>query len=204
MKFRNQMIGTLVIALLAGCNNAGSDKNGADSTTVTTSNSRTTETQIKKTVELPATVRTGFETKYPHASNVKWNYYQPATVPIEWDWSGWPVIDTTAYTGSFNQDGSDYWVWYDNAGNWIGSVSAVSDYALLPDNVNNTVRSQFPGYTILSVEKENDKKRTVYEIKLEKGNDKMKALIDENGKLIKKKGMVNGEKIKEKPAKDSM
>jgi len=68
----------------------------------------------------------------------------------------------------------------------------------LPDAVNKTLESQFPGYTITNVNKENDKNRTAYEIKMEKGEDKMKALIDQNGNVMKKKGKENGEKIKEK------
>jgi len=48
------------------------------------------------------------------------------------------------------------------------------------------------------VDKENDKNRTVYEVDLEKGSDKMKVHFDENGKAVKAKGRVGGEKVKSK------
>ena len=63
---------------------------------------------------------------------------------------------------------------------------------------------QFPGFTIVSAKKENDKNRTAYEIKLENGDNKVKILADESGKILKKKADINGEKTKEKPVKDSV
>ena len=87
---------------------------------------------------------------------------------------------------------------YDDKNNWVGTVSRVSDYKNLPEAVNNRIASDFAGYTITSVDKENDKDRTAYEIDLTKGDDKMTVLIAENGKVLKKKGTVNGEKTKEK------
>ena len=106
------------------------------------------------------------------------------------------VVDTVV---SYNWDGTEYWTWYDDKNNWVGTVSPVTDHASLPAAVNKTVQTEFAGYTITNVDKENDKNRTAYEIEMSKGDDRMKALIAENGKVIKKKSMsADGTKTKEK------
>jgi hypothetical protein len=114
-------------------------------------------------------------------------------------------MDTADYVAQFNWDGTDYWAWYDENNNWIGTVSTMSDYAGLPAAVNDAVKKNFDGYTITSVSKENDKNRTAYEIKLSKGDDKAVALIGEDGKVWKKKMNTDGVKTKEKenPKKDN-
>ncbi len=195
MQVKNWVLASAVTAVLASCGEAGSNTNNPDSTNSTT----TTEKMTKRTVEVPEATRTSFEAKYPQASNVTWNYHEPADVaPIEWEWVGWPAIDTNDYVANFKVNDDDYWVWFDDGGTWIGTVAEVNNFSSLPAAVNNSIKTQFPGYKIVSVDMENDKNRTAYEIKMENGEDKMKALIAENGQVLKKKGKVSGEKIKEK------
>ncbi|MFI5132188.1 MAG: PepSY-like domain-containing protein [Chitinophagales bacterium] len=198
MQVKNWMLASAVVAALASCGEAGSSKDNPDSTNVSTTTKETKENRSTRTVEVvPEATRTSFEAKYPQASNVTWIYHEPAEVaPIEWEWITWPV-DTTDMVANFKVNEDDYWVWYDDAGNWIGTVAEVSDNDL-PAAVNKTIKSEFPDYKIVSIDKENDKNRTAYEIKLENGEDKMKALIAENGQVLKKKGKVDGEKVKEK------
>jgi hypothetical protein len=201
MKFKDGMLVAAAIALLASCNNAGTDKETKDTAVTTYDN--TTRTDYT-TIEVPATTRTSFETKYPKASNVTWYRYDPDLRPIEWDWSGWPMLDTSDYTAKFNWDGRDYWVWYDDQGEWVGTVTNITDFSTLPAAVTATINSSYSGYTIASASMENDKNRNAYEIHLEKGSDKMKVLVDENGKIMKKKAVTGGVETKEKPIKDSM
>ena len=203
MKFKDCMLVTAAIALLASCNNAGSDKETKDTTATTVDNTNTRTDYT--TIEVPAKTRTTFETKYPKATNVTWYRYDPDNQPmIEWEWYGWPMLDTNDYSARFNWEGRDYWVWYDDQGEWVGSVTNISDFSTLPAAVTSAINSQYSGYTISSVSQENDKNRNAYEITLTKGNDKVKVLIDENGKVMKKKAMIDGVKTKEKPIKDSM
>jgi len=197
MQVKKWILSAAVIALLAACNNKGSGDEYKD-TSGTTNTSTTEYQQTTRTVEAPPATRTSFETKYPKATSVTWTYYEPAVTPIDWEWSGWTVMDTSDYTASFTMDGSDYWVWYDESGDWVGTVSTVTDHSSLPAAVNNTIKAQFAGYTIVSVDKENDKNRTAYEIELDKAGDKMKVLIDENGNVLKKKGGTGDDKMKEK------
>ena len=192
----------LVIAASTGCNSSGTaDTTKVKDTTVviTTDNTHSKRIKNAKVVEVIPVVKTIFIAKYPTATDVEWTKYDDAVQPVDFDWelAGWAPLDTTIYTASYTIDNTDYWSWYTPTGDWIGTVSTFSNNNL-PDAVNQTLQSQFPGYTITSVNKENDKNRTAYEIKMEKGEDKMKALIDERGNLMKKKGKENGQKIKEK------
>lgn len=193
MKLKNQVLIVAGLAFFASCGSNSTDKETKNDIVVVTE--PVTNPVI---VEVPATTKTTFETKYPQASNVRWEYYRPDFSSIDWEWTGWPRMDTTDHMARFNWDGSDYWAWYDEQGNWIGTVNMINDYAMLPAPINSTIGSQYNGYTIVSANRENDKDRTAYEISLEKGSNKMKLLIDENGKILKKKMMTEDSKTKEK------
>ena len=194
--------GIAFMGLLASCDNNKSSKTSETSDTAVMVNSdkieNVTTTSTVRTVEVTPVIKTRFEKKYPKASNVQWTKYEPMpSMDIDWEMAGWPSMDTLDYAAKYTIDNTDYWTWYTPEGEWIATVSTIN-VAGVPDAVNKTLRSQFEGYTITSVTQENDKNRTAYEIKMEKGEDKMKALIDDKGNVMKKKGKVDGEKIKEK------
>ena len=189
-------------AITTSCGeNSTKERTDSDTSTVSTrtdvNDPVNTGTTATTSINVPEPTRTAFSTKYLNATNVTWRKYEPNST-IEWDWAGWPVMDTNDYAVSYTWDGSEYWTWYDENNNWIGTVSTVTDHSSLPAAVNKTVQSQYPGYTIVSIDKENDKNRTAYEIELTKGDDKAKVLIAENGSVLKKKSMTDGQKTKEK------
>jgi len=189
----------LSFGMMACNDNANTaDEAKKDTNTVST----TTESTTATTVEVPAATQTSFEAKYPGATNVKWSRYEPkdkSTLdPADWNYN----LDTSDYEVMFSWNGDDYYAWYDD-GNWIRASSPVKDNSKLPAAVNETLKSQFAGYDIVEVDKENDKDRISYEIDLKKGDDKLKVNIDENGKVMKKKGKVDGEKVKEKEEKEA-
>lgn len=204
MQLKNWLAIAVCAAITSSCGeNSTKETTSSSDTTAAVTNAETTDKTYNNTntvntsVEVPEATRTAFQTRYPKVTNVTWRRYEP-TNSIEWDWAGWPTLDTSDYVATYNWDGTEYWTWYDDKNNWVGTVSRVSDYKNLPEAVNNRIASDFAGYTITSVDKENDKDRTAYEIDLTKGDDKMTVLIAENGKVLKKKGTVNGEKTKEK------
>jgi hypothetical protein len=190
MKLKNWIFisGTLII--LSSC--------GENSTTGTTPDSTASASAPDNTavqpanVDVPAATKTSFETKYPGATNVSWNYYGEPYSAIDWEWTAWPSVDEKDYVVRYNWNGSDHYAWYDQDGNWIGSVTTISDHSSLPAAVNNAVKKEFAGYTITAVDKENDKNREAYEIDLEKGDAKAKALIAADGTVLKKKGAEGG------------
>jgi len=203
------MKSTMIVLLSAGvfafaaCDNtATSDANGKDTTasttTTTTSTEPTSTTTTDVSARVPQPARTNFESRYPQASNIRWEQYEPMTWDEgEWntDWMG--TMDTSDYQVDFNWEGMDYTAWYDN-GEWVGSSAVMTDNSKLPKAVNDAIHAKYSDYTIKEVDKENDKNKTVYEVKMERGKDKMKVHFDENGNVVKAKGKVQGEKVKAK------
>ena len=197
MKFHLFAIAGFV--LIASCKNKA-ETEATDSDTTATVTTSTTDDARVGSVEAPANIRTAFETKYPQATNVRWQYHRPDITDVDWEWSGWSGLDTSDYAVSYNWDGNEYWAWYDQDGNWIGTVNKVADHSSLPAAVNTTIKNQYSGNTVVSVDRENDKNRTAYEIELDNGT---RLLIDENGKILKKKDATTDTKTKVNP-KDSV
>jgi len=187
---RNWIIVTAGVFLLAACGDNSTETTYSEKDTSSTKN--TTITPDPNAVP-PATVysppdnvRVAFQTKYPTATNVTWSAYQPYD-RINWEWTGWPSMDTSYYAVNYTVDNRTHWGWWDRNMNWIGSTSTVEDSAMLPDAVKNTLKKSYAGYRITSIDEEMDKNRTAYEIKLEKGTARARILVDKNGKILKKK-----------------
>jgi hypothetical protein len=136
---------------------------------------------------VPAGTVTVFTTQYPTASNIVWSTYDVNAVPIDWELAGWPMLETDDYVVKFNMDNGDYYAWYDSDGNWIGTAMVISDFKTLPAAVNTMLSTNYPGYTINTVQKEFKKDNLAYEIKMTSGNSIVKLLVDQNGNIIKKK-----------------
>jgi hypothetical protein len=202
MKLKSWIFFAGIIIIASSCGENSTTKETVNDSTASASATNTstnnTTTVASKPIEVPAKTKTTFETKYPGATDVTWNYYSEPYTGIDWEWAGWPAVDANDYVVTYDWNGADYYTWYDQDGNWIGSTSVVSDYSNLPAAVNNTLKRDFNGYTVTSVNKENDKDREAYELKMERGDDKMKALITSDGMVLKKKGTEDGEKVKEK------
>ena len=94
--------------------------------------------------------------------------------------------DTSDYTANFAMDNSNYMSWYTPEGDWIGSMTTV-DTVNVPAPVITSVHTQYVGYDLGTVTKFKNKNKTQYIIKINKGGEKMKLLVDENGQIIKKK-----------------
>jgi uncharacterized membrane protein YkoI len=193
MKFKIMMLCTGLAFGIISCNdNAGTTDADRDTTTTATT---TTTTPATTDVDVPQTTRTSFETKYPNASNVRWSRYEVRSDRAQGDWDY--ALDNNDYQVMFTWDGADYYAWYDD-GNWVRTSSTIKDHSKLPANITAQLRKSYEGFEIVEVDKEHDKDRTTYEIELKKGEDKVKVHYDENGKEIKKKTKIDGEKTKTK------
>jgi hypothetical protein len=188
---------TLFMASSCGENSTKTTETGTDTASVTTTDASTNTPTTSTTIVVPDPVQASFRQKYPDVQDVSWSRYEPIST-FDWDWSGWPVLDTGDYVARFRWNNSDYWAWYDSDNKWIGSVSTITDFNSLPAPVNKRITTDYNGYTIVSVDVENDKNRTAYEIDLAKGEDKVTILVDENGKVLKKKSLIDGDRSKEK------
>jgi hypothetical protein len=150
-----------------------------------------TSTSSNAAYDVPATVQSAFTTQYPNAVSVTW--VNPTSVPIviDRDFSGWTATTGTDYVVRFNTDGADYYAWYDDAGNWIGTATIISNYTTLPASVNTYITNTFPGYTISSVQREMRNNQIAYDVEIKNGNMKTKLLLDANGNVIKRKDKVD-------------
>jgi hypothetical protein len=150
---------------------------------------RATDTTV---VVAPTSLQDAFVLQYPTAKTVVWSHYDPAVVmPIDWEMAGWTVMDNNDYVVTFKINEDDYYAWYDDAGNWIGTAYAVRDFTGLPTSITNAANNAYPGYTISSVHREFMKDRMVYEVEMKNSTTKAKLLIDESGNILKQKTKAN-------------
>ena len=198
MRTFNYVVIASVLAFASACGGKSTKtEDAAVKDTTTISMSEPTTVPVPQEFPVPEPIKTTFSEKYPTVQNATWSRYQPNDY-IDWEWTGWPAMDTADYSVNFRDNNADSWAWYDSDNNWIGTVTTVTDYQGLPEAVNKVIQKDFNGYTITGVDKEYDKKRTAYEIDLTKGSDKAKVLIAESGTVLKKKMVTDGEKTKEK------
>jgi uncharacterized membrane protein YkoI len=146
---------------------------------------RATDTSV---VVAPDGTVTAFNTQYPNATNVVWTRYDAAVVPIDWEMAGWTALDNNDYLVRFDMDNENYYAWYDDTGEWVGTAYVVRDLKTVPEAVTKAVNTKYPSHTISSVNREFQKDRMVYEVET-KGSDgtKMKFLVDGNGTIVKEK-----------------
>jgi hypothetical protein len=138
-------------------------------------------------VSVPPGIKGNFATTYPDATNVTWNRYDAATLPIDWELTGWRALDTDDYVVTFDMGNNRYHAWYDSNGTWVGTSSTLKDPHNLPAAVHTVIQNRFKDYTISKVEREMWGNQVAYEIKLVQGENKAKLLIDTNGQIIKEK-----------------
>lgn len=132
------------------------------------------------TEEVPDTIEYAFQTEYPKATSPVWVEY----TPVESDEL---AMDNNYYYVKFNDRGTDITSWYNNAGDWVRTSTKINGDARLPDAVNKTINEQYPGYKIEEISKENDKDMDMYDVKLNKGEEKAKLKILPNGQVFKRK-----------------
>ena len=203
MKLKKIVAVLFAVILIASCgqNSTKSESSMDDTTVIADTNGMNTTDPVNlpdnTNVVVPEATRLAFQAKYPTATNVNWTRYSPYEM-IEWGWTGWPVLDTTAYYVTFSDNGTEYNTWFTEKNEWVGTVYHLNDEKGLPQKVVDVLNKNYSGYTVVAVSKENDKNRSAYEIKMEKGNDKAKVLIDENGNIMKKVMITGGDKTKEK------
>lgn len=151
-----------------------------DVTTVANEAARNGNSETVMSADVPDTIRTSFMVKNPGATKVIWKKYEPQ------EDDGLSRNDEYWYATYYNE-GADYSSWYNNNGLWVKTSTKISGPSELPDAVNKTINAQYPGYTIVEIDKENDKDMDMYEIELKKGDQKAKLKILPNGQVFKRK-----------------
>jgi hypothetical protein len=192
MKLKLYVLAGVVAAITAACGSNSSDKETPtpiDTAVISTDTTvvSTMDTSKAIVVNVPEKTKTVFEKKYPKASNVKWEPIKAGTKDVDGDLADEPEVEEEGHRAFFHWQGNDRKEYYDDKSNWVATVDAISDPASLPKAVTNSIKKQFDGYTITAVNRENDRNRTAYKVTLEKGSERLKVTIDENGNVLKKK-----------------
>lgn len=108
-------------------------------------------------------------------------------VPIDWELAGWAPLSSDDYVVQFDMDNQRYYAWYDANGTWVGTANVMTDHTTLPNQVTSVLNTEYPGYSISSINREYHKDRMAYEIELKNSDGKAKLLIDDQGNILKKK-----------------
>ena len=138
-------------------------------------------------VSVPTPIQGHFAAQYPDATNIVWNSYDATLVPIDWEFTGWNMLDANDFTVTFDVGANKYYAWYDNSGTLIGSAYTMTDYSQLPYAVTMMLQNQYKDYTIEAVQREMSGTQTAYEIKLKSADSKTKILVDSKGNILKQK-----------------
>lgn len=152
-----------------------------------TTSYNTTTDNAAYNVTVPAGIRSDFAIAYPDATNVVWNSYDINNVPIDWELTGWDVLDAGDYAVTFNMGDDQYYAWYDSGGDLVGTAYAVTDYSKVPYAVTNMLKDKYRDYTIDRIDTEIVGSKAAYEVKLTRGDSKMKLLVDANGTILREK-----------------
>ena len=145
----------------------------------------TTETFV---VVAPDGTQQTFITQYPNSTNAVWSYYSPNTVILnDWELLGWRTLDANDYVVRFDMDGENYYAWYDADGTWIGTAYVISDFNKVPANIHSAITTNYPGYTISTVNRNFQKDHKAYEVTLRNSENRVVLLIDNDGNIVKSK-----------------
>ncbi len=129
---------------------------------------------------VPKDIKLSFDKKYPAIKKAEWSRYTPSE---EDDMDR----NTDYYFVRFNNNGEDYIDWYNTRGEWVKTSTTLKLDAKLPEPVSNYIMDNYEGYTVEEINKENDKDMDMYEVKLNKGDKKVKFKILPDGQIFKKK-----------------
>jgi len=119
--------------------------------------------------DVPSKVKDAFNKKFPQAKSVHWDN-ENAT---EWE-------------AEFKMNGKEYSANFGTDGTWKETEHDIS-VKELPIAVKNTLSKTFKGYNIEDAEITETPTYKAYEVEIEKGETTMEVVIDEHGKILKKK-----------------
>ena len=119
--------------------------------------------------DAPTKVKDAFNKKFPNAKSVHWD-----------------KENATEWEAEFKMDGKEYSANFGTDGTWKETEYEISEKEL-PTVVKNTLSKTFKGYDVERAEVTETPKYKAYEVEIEKGETTMEVVIDEHGKVLKKK-----------------
>lgn len=119
--------------------------------------------------DAPSKVKDAFNKKFPQAKSVHWD-----------------KENATEWEAEFKMNGENYSANFGTDGSWKETEYEISETEL-PKAVKNTLNNTFKGYDVEGAEVTETPNMKAYEVEIEKGKTTMEVVIDENGKVLKKK-----------------
>ncbi len=116
--------------------------------------------------QVPSVVVNSFKKEFPKASDVEWEK-QNDQYNVEFE------------IGFF----TDYKAWFDPTGKMIKYTEEIWN-SKLPETIKNTIKTQYKGYRIDEAKKITENMVVTYSVEIEKGNDELKLVFSNDGKLI--------------------
>ena len=117
----------------------------------------------------PAKVTEAFKAKFPNAKSVEWEKENDT------EWEAEFKLNGVEYSANFSTDGM-----------WKETEHEIKVNEL-PEGVKNTLAKEFSEYEIEEAEMIEIPEFSGYEVEIEKGEETMEVVLDNNGKVIKKK-----------------
>ena len=128
----------------------------------------------------PKEVTDAFATKFPKATDTKWE-----------------KESETEFEAVFNMDGKEYSTKFDKSGKWIETESKI-EVSALPQIVKDSVAARFADYTIENAEQvESAEKGNIFELKIEKKEGSMDLVVGSNGSILKQEAVKDNDNKEE-------
>jgi len=118
---------------------------------------------------VPENIKKEFAEKYPSAQNIKW----ASEEANEWE-------------AEFKINGTEMSASYDNKGTWLESETEITAKDL-PSTVTNTLAKEFEGYKTGEISAIENPRMKGFELALKKGGTTIEVVIDNTGKVLKKR-----------------
>lgn len=119
-------------------------------------------------IEVPKAVQDAFIKKFPGATNVKWDKENRNEYEAEF------ILNGKTGSANFLADGS-----------WMESELEIN-VPELPAVVATSIKTKYPGITILKLYKiDNSKGELIYEAEIKTGNKKKEMLLKADGTIVK-------------------
>ncbi len=138
----------------------------------------------KDTVIVPENVRVTFQTKYPQASNVVWYTYQDMKDEYTDTYPGY--YDPSDYYVTYHSNDIDYVTWYSPTGEWVMTINTISNDKL-PAPALKALQASYNGFTVEKVDEDRYNGGIRYDVKLRKGDEKLKVHVTADGQILKAK-----------------
>jgi len=96
------------------------------------------------------------------------------------------LYDPNNYYVTYSSDNMDYITWYSPTGEWVMTTNTISSDKLPPAALK-TLQDSYNGFTIEKVDEDRYDGGMRYDVKMKKGDEKLKVHVTADGQILKVK-----------------